>query len=194
MFDTTEANMAYYNHILEHFGKPNMTPAQFSYTHMHTVDEAIAHLFTNETECAAALAYRNKMSYLPFLKFMEIEPDLVSLLEYLRPEIRTAIATNRTDTMRRVLQTNGLNNAFDLVVTALDVSNPKPYPDQLNKILAHFRLTPEQVIYIGDSEVDEAASAAAGVPFVAYANRRLVAEYHISRLREVKDIINPNDS
>ena len=193
MFDTTEANMAYYNHILKHFGKPNMTPGQFKYTHMHTVDEAIAHLFDNETECAAALAYRNKMSYLPFLKFMEIEPDLVSLLEYLRPQIQTAIATNRTDTMQRVLLTHGLKTAFDLVVTALDVPNPKPYPDQLNKILAHFNLTPRQAIYIGDSEVDEAAAAVAGVQFVAYANRQLEAHYHIDRLREVKDIINAHN-
>ena len=190
MFDTTEANMAYYNHILRHFGKPNMTPEQFAYTHMHTVDEAIAHLFGNETECTAALAYRNEMSYLPFLKFMEIEPDLVPLLEFLRPEIQTAIATNRTDTMQRVLQTNGLKTAFDLVVTALDVPKPKPYPDQLNKILDHFNLTPKQALYIGDSEVDEAAAAAAGVPFVAYANRQLEAHYHIDRLREIKDIVN----
>ncbi|MBW1841164.1 MAG: hypothetical protein JRI75_05165, partial [Deltaproteobacteria bacterium] len=38
MFDTTRANMAYYNRILNHFGKPDMTPEQFSFAHMHTAD------------------------------------------------------------------------------------------------------------------------------------------------------------
>ena len=189
MFDTTKANTAYYNHILEHFGKPAMTPDQFDYTHMHTVDEALAHLFDEETERAAAFAFRSQMSYLPFLQFMKIEPDLISLLTFLRPKVRTAIATNRSDTMQRVLHSNGLAEAFDLVVTALDVVKPKPYPDQLNKILSHFKLKPEQAVYIGDSELDAAAAAAAGVPFAAFANRKLDAQYHISRLRQVKDIL-----
>ncbi len=190
MFDTTKANTAYYNHILDHFGKPEMTPEQFAYAHMHTVDEALVHLFGDEAERAAAFAFRSQMSYLPFLRFMRIEPDLMSLLAYLRPAFRTAIATNRTDTMQRVLQSNDLTAAFDLVVTALDVAKPKPYPDQLNKILTHFNLKPKQAVYIGDSEVDAAAADAAGVPFAAYANRKLDARYHISRLRQVKDILN----
>ena len=29
MFDTTKANMSYYNEILEHFGQPTLTPDQF---------------------------------------------------------------------------------------------------------------------------------------------------------------------
>jgi HAD superfamily hydrolase (TIGR01509 family) len=189
MFDTTKANTAYYNHILEHFGKPGMTPDQFAYTHMHTVDESLAHLFNDETERAAAFAFRSQMSYLPFLQFMKIEPDLISLLAFLRPEVRTAIATNRSDTMQRVLHSNGLTDAFDLVVTALDVVKPKPYPDQLNKILSYFKLKPEQAVYIGDSELDAAAAGAAGMPFAAFANRKLDAQYHISRLRQVKDIL-----
>lgn len=189
MFDTTKANTAYYNHILAHFGKPLMTPEQFAYTHMHTVDESLAHLFDDDAEYAAAIAFRNQMSYLPFLRFMEIEPDLISLLAFLRPAVRTAIATNRTDTMQGVLQSNGLTDAFDLVVTALDVTKPKPYPDQLHKILSHFNLKPARAVFIGDSELDATAAGAAGVPFAAYANRKLDAQYHISRLRQVKDIL-----
>ncbi len=30
MFDTINANMAYYNKILEHFGRPAMTPQQLA--------------------------------------------------------------------------------------------------------------------------------------------------------------------
>jgi HAD superfamily hydrolase (TIGR01549 family) len=190
MFDTAKANMAYYNHILNHFGKPGMTPEQFAYTHMHTVDESLAHLFISPADLEAAGAFRKKMSYRPFLRLMEMEPDLVSLIDYLRPVFRTAIATNRTDTMQSVLESNGLTAAFDLVVTALDVAKPKPFPDQLVKILSHFELEPEQAVYIGDSEVDATAAHAAGVPFAAYANRKLEAQYHISRLRQVKTILN----
>jgi HAD superfamily hydrolase (TIGR01509 family) len=92
--------------------------------------------------------------------------------------------------MNRVLRSHGLEDAFDLVVTALDVINPKPHPDQLNKILDHFALAPDQTIFIGDSELDAAAARAAGVSFVAYANRMLAADFHIERLDQVEDILN----
>ena len=45
MFDTKNANIAYYNRILEHFGKPEMTSEQFEFTHTHTVYESIEYLF-----------------------------------------------------------------------------------------------------------------------------------------------------
>lgn len=190
MFDTVKANTAYYDHILRHFGKPDMTPEQFAYTHMHTVDEALAYLFDDAAQLAQAVDFRRQMSYMPFLQFMEIEPGLKPLLRYLKPRYHTAVATNRTDTMNRVLRSHGLEDAFDLVVTALDVINPKPHPDQLNKILDHFALAPDQTIFIGDSELDAAAARAAGVSFVAYANRMLAADFHIERLDQVEDILN----
>jgi HAD superfamily hydrolase (TIGR01549 family) len=185
MFDTSRANTQYYNHILRRFGKPEMTAAQFDYVHMHTVDQALAFLFEDPGELAAARTYRQDMSYLPFLKFMQIEPDLKSVLRRLRPRYQTAIATNRTDTMNRVLETHGLQDQFDLVVTALDVCNPKPEPDQLFKILDHFSCRSPEAVYIGDSHLDARAAQSAGVPFVAFANPSLAADHHISRLAEI---------
>jgi phosphoglycolate phosphatase len=186
MFDTVKANTAYYDHILRHFGKSAMTPEQFTYIHMHTVDQALAFLFDDAAQLAEARDFRKQMSYLPFLQFMEIEPGLKPLLRRLKPHYLTAVATNRTDTMNRVLRSHGLEDAFDLVVTALDVVRPKPHPDQLNKILDHFALAPEQAVFIGDSELDAASAKAAGVAFVAYANRRLAADFHIDHLLQVE--------
>ena len=80
LFDTRDANKAYYNRILAEFGKPLLTPEQFNFTHMHTVHEAIAYLFPEKPDYEAAQNFRTKMSYLPFLKDMKIEPHLKNLL------------------------------------------------------------------------------------------------------------------
>ena len=189
MFDTTEANMAYYNHLLEHVGKPAMTPEQFAFTHMHTVDESMMYLLPEPALRAEAMSYREKMSYRPFLQLMKLESDLKPLLRRLKPDYFTAIATNRSDTMDRVLRAHDLEGLFDMVVTAMDVSRPKPYPDQLEKITRRFGIEPQQTLYIGDSELDQAAAAAAEVPFVAYQNSSLAADVHINRLSEVADIL-----
>jgi|GEM_PF-3964013 len=49
LFDTEEANTAYYNNLLEPFGRPLMTPEQFAYVHMHTAEASIAFLFQKTT-------------------------------------------------------------------------------------------------------------------------------------------------
>ncbi len=189
MFDTTNANMAYYNHILGHFGRPAMTAEQFAYCHMHTADKSIANLFQDEKDFYAAQAYRKNMSYIPFLKHMAIEPYLKTLLNRLRPIYKTAVATNRSDTMDRVLSEHDLTGSFDLVVSSIDVDRPKPYPDLLIRILEHFKLKPYQAIYVGDSELDQMAAHAAEMPFVAYKNRSLTADYHIQSLKELAQLL-----
>jgi len=190
MFDSTQANQAYYNHLLDHFDLPAMTPEQFAYVHMHTVAESIALLFQDEATCEAAHVYRKQLGYLPFMKFMNMEPGLVPLLENLRPHYKTAVATNRTDTMARVLTDNHIDHLFDIVVCALDVKNPKPHPEALNKVADHFAVRPQEMMYIGDSKVDEIAAAAAGVIFVAYRNQALAADHHIQHLAQITGLLN----
>jgi phosphoglycolate phosphatase len=189
MFNSVKSNKAYYNQILANFGKPELTPEQFAYTHMHTADDSMAFLFEDKECFEKAQAFRKQMSYMPFIRHMEIEPHLKPLLYRLRMYYKTAIASNRTDTMNKVLEIHGLENNFDFVVSALDVARPKPYPDQLFKIMDYFNVKPDEMVYIGDSKVDEVAAAAAGVPLVAYDNDELSAEIHIKSLKEIENIL-----
>lgn len=189
MFDTSLANRNYYNHILAHLNRPPMNDEQFAFTHMHTVDESLAHLFKEGDQIRAAQEFRQQMSYLPFLQYMQIEPHLKTLLDKLKPAFKTGVATNRTDTMDRVLQTHGLEDAFDMVVTAADVVHPKPHPEQLWKIRDHFGMDSGHLLYVGDSVVDEMAARAAGVDLAAYDNPSLKARYHIQGLNELESIL-----
>ncbi len=189
LFDTEQANRFYYSHILQHFGRAAVTDEQFRFVHMHTVHESMAYLFPDEKQLEAAHIFRKTMDYRKYLSYLTVEPYLVSLLEKLRPQIKTAIATNRTDTMDRLLAEFGLVGYFDLVVTSSDVKRPKPHPDELLKILDHFDLVSHQVIYVGDSRLDELAAKAAGIPLVAYRNRELAAEYHINNLGEIEELL-----
>lgn len=189
MFDTTAANAAYYNRILQHCGRPELTPTQLAYCHMHTVDNALRYLFEESGQLAQAHAYRREMGYQDFLSQMIIEPHLKPLLRKLRPGIKTAVGTNRLDTMAGVLENHGLTEDFDLVVTAADVPSPKPAPDILLRVLDTLELESGEAIYIGDSKVDEQAAAAAGVPLVAYRNRTLQARHHIESLGEIPGLL-----
>jgi phosphoglycolate phosphatase len=189
LFDTAQANRYYYSHVLQHFGRPALTEKQFRFVHMHTVHESMAYLFPDENTLEAAHEFRKTMDYRKYLRFLTVEPQLVSLLGKLRPQTKTAIATNRTDTMEQLLNEFDLDGYFDLIVTSSDVKQPKPHPEVLLKILHYFNLPPHQVIYIGDSTVDELAARGAKIPLVAYRNRELDTEYHIDSLGQLEELL-----
>jgi HAD superfamily hydrolase (TIGR01509 family) len=90
-----------------------------------------------------------------------------------------------------VLKSLGLDDLFDLTVSAYDVTRPKPHPECLWKILAHFRVEPETALYIGDAALDQEVAAAAGVPFAAYKNPHLKARYHLQDHLELLQALRP---
>lgn len=189
LFDTLEANRHYYNHILQRFEQPPMDAEQLLFVHAHTVQQALERLFENEALRQAADAFRQTIDYGGFLKHLKMEPHLIELLDWMRGKFKTAIATNRTYTMSHLLREFGLADRFDLVVTSLDVERPKPFPDPLLKILGQFKAAPQQSLFVGDSDVDECTAHAAGVPFVAYRNPALPADYHIQSLKELRNVL-----
>jgi FMN phosphatase YigB (HAD superfamily) len=179
LFDSRQANIAFYNAILARFEQPRLSPAAEDYVHSHTVWSSLEYLFRGYPNLEAVLAYSRTVDYSPFIPMMLEEPHLREFLTFLRPACFTALATNRATTTGAVLDFHGLTDGFDLVVSAQDVARPKPHPEAFALILDHFGLKPREAIYIGDSEVDEAFAANAGVDLVAFRNPRLKAAYHL---------------
>ena len=185
MFDSRHANTSFYNHLLVHFGLPPMAEEQVNYVHMHTADESVRHIFRGTPHVEEAQMYRVEMDYTPFINDMIMEPGLKELLGLLKPKFGLAVATNRSYTIGKVLEWNGLDGYFDIVVSSLDVKNPKPHPESLFKILDFFEIAPNDALYVGDSLVDYETAGAAGVPFVSYKNRGLDADYHVDHLMDI---------
>ena len=189
LFDSQQANIAFYNAILAHFDRPPLAPEAVDYIHSHTVLESLNHLFNGYPDLSAVFHFARSFDYSPFISMMIEEPFLREFFRFLRPGCFLALATNRTTTTRAVLTYHGLADNFDLVVSAQDVSNPKPHPESFVRILEHFRLSPREAIYIGDSRVDEQFAANAGVPFVAYRNPGLTANYYLDSFAAGPDLI-----
>jgi phosphoglycolate phosphatase len=189
LFESREANRAYYNQLLSGLGKDRLTEAGLNYVHMHTVFEAVDFLFPGEGERLSANEYRKNIDPLRFIRLMVPEPGIESFLTFLRPRVKTAISTNRTSTIGDVLRLHGLDKYFDLVVSALDVARPKPDPESLHKILGHFQVAPRQALYLGDSEVDAQAAKQAGIPLIAYKNAGLDAAVHVQSFDELKGLL-----
>lgn len=187
LFDSREANRAYYNQLLGQFGCPRMNEDELDYVHTHNVMDSVAHIFRNHPKIAneAVKRYQTELDYTPFLKHMIMEPDLIEFLEIIKPRYHTAISTNRTTTMPMLLDSYQLRPWFDQVVTALDAPRPKPAPDGLEMILDNFNLQVHEAIYIGDSQVDRDHTSSLGMELIAFKNPGLEAEYHVDNFMDI---------
>ncbi len=190
MIDSREANRVYYDHLLAHFHRPPMTEQEIDFVHSHNVTDSITHIFRHhgDLDMSRVFSYQRKLDYRPFLNHLIVEPDLHSFLQWIKPRFHTAISTNRTNTMPLILEMFRLTPWFDKVVTALDVKRPKPAPDALRLILDHFSLTPEEAVFIGDSEVDYDHVKPFAMTFIAFKNPELDAHYHVESFTKLQEL------
>jgi len=187
LFDSREANRAYYNHLLQQFGCPPMNEDELDFVHAHNVTDSVAHIFRRHQQIArdAVDRYRTELDYSPFLKYMVMEPDLMDFLRMVKPLYHTAISTNRTTTMPLLLDIFQLRPWFEQVVTALDAPRPKPAPDGLHMILENFGVRVDESIYVGDSQVDLEHTGSVGMRMIAFKNQTLAADYHVDNFMAI---------
>jgi len=175
---------------LKSFDYPPMDEEELDYVHSHNVTDSVTHIFQKypATNLEEVHRFREAHSYTPYLSHMKMEPDLRAFLDIVKPLYRLAISTNRTTTMKPLLASHGIEEYFDLVVTAMDVPNPKPAPDALLRIFSHFDCRPEETIFIGDSEVDQKHTENAGVELIAFKNERLKARFHVEQFMQILEL------
>ena len=181
LFDSIEANKKLYNDLCALVGREPLNEEEVKYVHMHTVYETIQLIFGKENGPEKkALESLKGIDWKDYIPYLRMEPYLFQILNLLKASgVLRVINTNRTTSMKYVMEHFGLWPFFDMVVTALDVKNPKPHPESVEKILQEFNLSKEETVFVGDSEVDQQTAKSSGVKFVAYKNREIVSDAYI---------------
>jgi len=171
MFDSFEANLAFYLQVMERFGKPPLDRSDketMRVLHTYCNKDVLSHLFAGDDRMDQVHAFSASIDYRKLFPLMHMEEGLRETLEALRGRVELAVCTNRASSMEMLLESFKLERYFSCVMTAGRVANPKPHPEPLLKVLEHYGIAAEQALFVGDSEVDRQAAEAAGVPFVAY--------------------------
>jgi len=181
LFDSFEANSKLYNDFCVKMGREPLRPEEMEYVHTHTVYEAIHFIFGRDKEMEKrALELLKQIDLREYIVYLKMEPNLLQTLDRLKEKgIIRAISTNRTTSMKHIMERFGLRPFFDMVVTALDVKNPKPDPESTEKIIQAFNLNKEEVVFVGDSEVDQQTAKSSGIKFIAYKNREIANDAFI---------------
>jgi HAD superfamily hydrolase (TIGR01509 family) len=183
LFDSLEANTKLYNDLCALVGRGSLKEEEMQYVHTHTVFEALHFIFGKENDLekkALEILKQKQVDLKNYVMFLKMEPHLLQALETLKEKgVLRAINTNRTTSMKYIMERFNLWPYFEMVVTALDVKNPKPHPESIEKIIQELNLNKEEAVFVGDSDVDQQTAKSSGIKFIAYKNRNIQNDAYI---------------
>ncbi|NQY23723.1 MAG: HAD family hydrolase [Campylobacteraceae bacterium] len=123
------------------------------------------------------------------LNDLVIYDGIKDLLENLKNDFTLSVATNANSIYaKKMLAHLGLDHYFDTVLGYNDVTQAKPHPEMLHKILDKHDILKENAQMIGDSHKDTLAAKNAGVDWVlvnwGFSNHKEDAIDTVSQLEE----------
>lgn len=81
--------------------------------------------------------------------------------------MKTAVVSNKADYAVQILCKDYFPDLFDAVAGEREGIRKKPAPDSVQAVLNALHLTPEQAVYIGDSDVDIETAENSGMPCIS---------------------------
>ncbi|OAM72971.1 phosphoglycolate phosphatase [Devosia elaeis] len=121
--------------------------------------------------------------------YANVREDLALLAER---GFRLGICTNKPHALtQKILSLLQIDHMFEAAIGADAVKDCKPHPDHLAAVWQAMGISPRQVIYVGDSDVDRMTAQRAGVPFFAvnWGTGADVAVEPAFRLHRLADIV-----
>ncbi len=189
LFDSARANVALYNHMLEYVGLPPRAQDSLEVILRESMEGSLEHLMGRGERYHRALAYWRVMDPSPFIAELELFPGVRQVLGELGRRYTLAVITNRAKTADQALAHFDLQGFFPLVVTPTRAGVAKPDPRIMEFALERLDLAENQVVYVGDSSVDEGLCLAAGVRLIAFRNRSLRAWAQVEDLAQIPPLL-----
>ena len=171
ILDSVESNYVFYNRVMGFLGRPEIDRNDADarrVLHTYSFDNVMEYFFVGDPQREDAFRFAKTIHYRDLMPYMKMEDGFVNTLDQLKGHTSLAVCTNRAISMEMIIEDFGLTGYFEFVMTASQVTYPKPHPEPLLKVLAHFEAKPEEALFIGDGEVDMQAAESAGVPFISY--------------------------
>lgn len=168
MFDTSYSVRRMYEDIMLIFGK-YLTVGQMEYCMSHSMADNI--------NCILGQDVWNIIKALDYKKYYDMaipNKHISTALEELKWKgIKVSICSNRVSGIAYILDRCNLTHLIDNVATTKEYPS-KPNPEGL------LSLIDGPAIFVGDSDLDGQTARNAGIPFVAYNNPDIEADYHIN--------------
>jgi putative hydrolase of the HAD superfamily len=83
----------------------------------------------------------------------ELYPDVIEVLESLRPRFQLAVISNFDGRLRMILEQLAISQFFSAVFLSSELGADKPDPEIYRRALKHAAVAPEEALHVGDDPV-----------------------------------------
>jgi len=175
LFDSKASVISYYDYLFNKFNipAPDWSDENFmKIAMMGTCRNLLNHVLDDQNFIDEIIEFAAALNFEKFIPEMDPAPNIYEALKKLQNNgHKIAICTNRGVSLHSLLEHFDMGNYFSYTISTMDIAKPKPDPEGLLKIIVHFKVKKEDILFIGDSEADMKAAENAGVPFLAYDNK-----------------------
>jgi pyrophosphatase PpaX len=165
LIDSIELILASYHHTLAEHGYPPVSDREWMRGVGTPLRAQLGPWATSPDQLEALVAtYRtyNLANHDRMIRVFPGVPPLVRAIQASGRRMGVVTSKNREGT-RRGLQLAGLEDAFEVLVCADDVTNAKPHPEPVERAVTLLAAHPATTVYVGDSIHDLHAGRGAGV-------------------------------
>ena len=127
------------------------------------------------------------------LALIKIYPDVKDTLNYLIKKKYTIGLITSKDKKRTKKIIDKFKLKFKYVYSPNNQIKPKPYPDQILKIVKLEKIKKKDCIYIGDMSLDKKFAKNAGIKFIhaayGYEKKKINTKFKIKKFRDLKKLL-----
>ena len=184
LLDTLKDLAEAVNYALNHFSYPNRSLKQVRKDIGNGVNKLIERSIPNGLankdydECLKIFKEYYRNNYDVYTKSYKKIPELVSTIKahgYI-----VTVATNKIIDVAKILLDHHYPNLFDYIQGDAIGVQKKPHPNMIKNIIDHYHVSKDEVLYIGDTNVDEETALNAGVDY-------LLVTYGYRTIEEIKN-------
>jgi len=171
LVDSSKGVIESVNYALTKVGLPNASDDEIKKTIGFTLPEIVVYLAGNEHADKADDFVRHFIDkadevMTPMARMFDNVPEILHSLKN-DGYMLGIVSTKFSYRIEEILQREALGGLFDIIVGSEDVTAHKPDPEGLHKVMSDLSLNRDELIFVGDSEVDAKAAGNASVRFVA---------------------------
>lgn len=193
LFDSTAANIAYFNRCLEIGGYPPMRGNSKEKIVYMSTKQLIEDLFSDEEDIQRLYKISQEVDYADFIPLLIPLFDFTEVLMNLRKNYFLAIATNRGKSIIKLFKYFGLFEIFHFKISVFE-TKAKPAPDMLFRCAEYFDVDVKDSLFIGDAESDMQSAKNAGMDFLWIGNGNVKDRKGIQNVSELLGLVNVYDN
>ncbi len=197
LLDSEKAIFSFFKDMLKTFGFPKPSEERINASYGKTTKEWVLDLTgkIKKEKLNEMMKWAHEHYFKDYLfKKAKLFSNTRKVLEVLSKDyLLFILSNNEKKVLEEILEKYGIKKYFKKALSREDVKKYKPNPEGINKLIKEFKLKKEEIIYVGDTEIDVITGNKARIKTIIIGKREINLKglkfYRIKSISELSRVL-----